>query len=43
MGANETYKLVVGGNDITACVGGLSWQNSIDELATKNKMRIASI
>lgn len=39
--ANETYKLIVGGNDITAYVGGLSWQNSIDELATKMSFEVA--
>ena len=39
--ANETYKLIVGGNDITAYVGSLSWQNSIDELATKMSFEVA--
>ena len=39
--ANETYKLIVGGNDITSYVGGLSWQNSIDELATKMSFEAA--
>lgn len=39
--ANETCKLIVGGNDITAYVGGLSWQNSIDELATKMSFEVA--
>lgn len=39
--ANETYKLIVGGNDITSYVGGLSWQNSIDELATKMSFEVA--
>ena len=39
--ANETYKLIVGGNDITAYIGSLSWQNSIDELATKMSFEVA--
>lgn len=36
-----SYKLIVGGNDITSYVGNLSWQNSIDELATKMSFEIA--
>jgi len=39
--ADETYKLVVGGTDISKYVGGLSWQNSIDELATKMSFEVA--
>ncbi len=39
--AYETYKLIVGGNDITSYVGNLSWQNSIDELATKMSFEVA--
>lgn len=39
--ANETYKLIVSGNDITSYVGSLSWQNSIDELATKMSFEVA--
>lgn len=31
----------MGGNDITYYVGSLSWQNSIDELATKMSFEIA--
>ena len=39
--ADATYKLIVGGNDITPYVGNLSWQNSIDELATKMNFEVA--
>lgn len=39
--ADATYKLIVGGNDITPYVGNLSWQNSIDELATKMSFEVA--
>lgn len=39
--ADATYKLIVGGNDITSYVGNLSWQNSIDELATKMSFEAA--
>lgn len=39
--ADATYKLIVGGNGITPYVGNLSWQNSIDELATKMNFEVA--
>lgn len=39
--ANKTYMLIVGSNDITAYVGSLSWQNSIDELAAKMCFEVA--
>ena len=39
--ADATYKLIVDGNDITSYVGNLSWQNSIDELATKMSFEVA--
>lgn len=32
---NEGFMLITDGIDITGFVGGLSWQNTIDELATK--------
>lgn len=38
---NETYKLLADGVDITSYVGGLSWQNTIDELATKMNFEVA--
>ena len=31
---NETIRLLADGNDITAYSGNISWQNTIDELAT---------
>ena len=40
MGDNM-FKLYAAGNDITAYVGNLSWQNSIDELATKMSFEVA--
>ncbi|MCR4719700.1 MAG: hypothetical protein K5768_08750 [Firmicutes bacterium] len=32
---NDTFRLLADGIDITGIVGGLTWQNTIDELATK--------
>ena len=38
---NNMFKLYAAGNDITSYVGSLSWQNSIDELATKMSFEVA--
>ncbi|MBQ7574387.1 MAG: hypothetical protein IJT23_09020 [Clostridia bacterium] len=38
---NEQYKLLADGVDISGYVGGLSWQNTIDELATKMNFEVA--
>ena len=40
MGDNM-FKLYTAGNNITSYVGSLSWQNSIDELATKMSFEVA--
>ena len=38
---DEKYKLLADGVDISSHVGGLSWQNTIDELATKMNFDVA--
>ena len=37
----ETHKLLADGVDISCYAGGLSWQNTIDELATKMNFEVA--
>ena len=38
---DEKYKLLADGVDISSYAGGLSWQNTIDELATKMSFYVA--
>ena len=38
---DEKYKLLADGVDISSYAGGLSWQNTIDELATKLSFEVA--
>lgn len=38
---DETHKLLADGVDISSYAGGLSWQNSIDELSTKLTFSVA--